>query len=151
MKSGYIIVAVLLISTALAGCSEPPSPPVSEIPKIVIDNEHNPEDNNSTIIFVHGMDEIRYNNISIYINKTRVMFREDTFCTEYKTNLTHFNLTIDICLDEKKYNYNASYKMSPKVDIVYKITYLDGDTKKIKQGQLPYVERANMMEESDNA
>ncbi len=151
MKSGHLIVVVLLISVAFAGCSEPPSSPVSELPKIVIDYEHKLEEKNSTIIFIHGMDEIRYTNISIYINESRVLFQNETFSAEHKTNLTHFNLTVNVWLNKEWYNYNATYKVSQKEDMIYKITYSDGETKKVKPEDLPYVERANFMEEEENA
>lgn len=151
MKSGYIIVAVILISVTLAGCSEPPSSPVSEMPKVVIDNEGKPQQQNSTIIFIHGMDEVRYSNISLHINSEEVLFKNETFCAEYRTNLTEFNLTVDIWFEKTWYNFNATLNMSEKKDVAYKITYYDGDTKEIKLDQLPYVERANQMEEKENA
>lgn len=149
MKEGVVAVAVLFIFATMAGCTNPPSPPASEIPKLVVDYDVNEEGKNETILFIHGLDEIRYSRIKLFLDDEEIANETETFSVERRTSLREFNLTVNVTHLEKKYNYNASFEVIGEEDIIYEITYHDEETKEVKLDDLPFIERLNMIEEED--
>lgn len=151
MKKAIIIALVILLSFGVAGCTNPPSPPGSEIPMVIVDyvpsHKYDNVDENHTIIYVHGLDEIRYKNITLKINNKTIQKRNHTYSAEITTNLTEFKLVIDIYHYKKHFNFNATFKISEKKNIMYKITYLDLETKEVEKDELPYTEKLDQIEE----
>ncbi len=147
MKKIWIIALALIINLSVisSGCTDPPEPPGSEIPKLVIDYLGVSEGENQTAIYVHGMDEVRYDNISISINDEVVFNQRERFSIEYRTNLSSFSLEVDIQHEEDYYNYNASIDIIKGKKYVFKITYYDGEINKVKWNNLPYVEKLNLL------
>ncbi len=151
MKKAIIVALVILLSISVSGCTNPPSPPGSEIPMVVVDyvssERYDNVDDNHTIIYVHGLDEIRYKNITIKINNKTVQRRNHTYSAEITTNLTEFELVVDVHHYKKHFNYNATFKISEKKKIMYKITYSDLETKEVEIDNLPYTEKLDQIEE----
>jgi len=151
MKKSLVVALVIFISIGVAGCTNPPSPPGSEIPMVVIDylnsDRYDNIDQNYSIIYIHGLDEIRYKNITITINNETVSKRNHTFSAEVSTNLTEFTLDIDVYHYKKHFNYNATFEISEKKKIMYKITYYDLETKEVERDDLPYTEKLDQIEE----
>jgi len=151
MKRAIIVALVIFISFSIAGCSNPPSPPGSEIPMVVVDyvdsNKYSNINENHSIIYVHGLDEIRYKNISIKINNKTVLSKTHTYSSEVTTNLTKFELNIKVVHYEKSFIYNATFEMSEKKDVMYKITYPDQNTNEVDIDDLPYSEKLDQVEE----
>lgn len=149
MKKGVVAVVILFIFAAMAGCTNPPTPPASEMPKLVIDYDINEEGRNETIIFIHGLDETRYSRITLFIDDEEIANKTDTFSVERRTDLREFNLTVNVTHLEERYNYNASFEVVREEDLIYEITYYDEETKEVKYEDLPLVERLNLMEEEE--
>lgn len=145
---GMIIILILPVM----GCIDStPKPPASEIPKVIIDHNLEGEKYNDSIIYVHGFEETRYKNISISINNETVLHKNDTFAAEFRTNLTIFNLTVNVHSLDKWYNFNATFEILIREENILKITYYDGDIDRIKFNNLPFKETLNMMEEKEDA
>lgn len=151
MKKGMIALVVVLLSLSLAGCFNPPTPPGGDIPKVVLDYDINQDSPNQTIVYVHGVDDVRYNNITLKIDNQTIVHKEHTFCLEHNFSKKQFNLTLDVWLDLEHYNFNASFKVYPKQNVVYQITYYDEEVKNIESNDLPYSEALNLIEEEEDA
>lgn len=151
MNKLCVIALALIINLAAlsAGCTNAPEPPGSEIPKLVIDFLGAKEGRNQTVLYVHGMDEVQYDNISIFLNDELVSSNERSFSMEYRTNLSSFKVAVNVRLEKSLYNYNASIRLVRGKEIVYRITHPDGDIKKVKWDNLPYVERLDVLEEGE--
>ena len=154
MKKAIIVALVVLISISMAGCTNPPSPPGSEIPMVIIDYvssfKYDNVEKNHTIIYVHGLDEIRYENITIKIDNKTVAKRNHTYSLEHTTNLNKFNLTVDVYHNnnnkERYFNFNATFEISDKKKIMYEITYPDLERKEVEKDELPYSEKLDQIE-----
>ena len=158
MKKTIIVALVVLISISMAGCTNPPSPPGSEIPMVIIDYvssfNYDNVDENHTIIYVHGLDDVKYENITIKINNKTVAKRNHTYSLEHNTNLKKFNLTVDVYHnghDERYFNFNATFDIVNKKKIMYKITYSDLEKKEVEKDDLPYSEKLDQIEVDKNA
>lgn len=155
MKKAVLMAIVIILSFSAVGCTEPPSPPGSEIPMVVVDyvNSNNYEDvkENYSIIYVHGLDEVRYKKITINIENDTFPSKNHTYSSEITTNLTKFNLTIHVEQYEKHFTYNATFELSQKKNIMYQITYPNLETEEVKNEQLPFSEKLDQVEENKNA
>jgi len=152
MKKGLIALVVVLLTLSLAGCSNPPKPPGSDIPKLVLDYDIDHDTQNKSIIYVHGVDDVRYTNISLKIDNKTVVYKEEAFCIEYDLYKDRFNITLDVWLELEHYNFNVSVEVFPsfpRQKIVYRLTYYDEEVKKIELNDLPYSEALDLMEEED--
>ncbi len=136
MKRGIAVLVVIAIVMTTLGCTDPPRPPASVIPKLVVD--YNPEAINHTILYVHGIGETRYDNLTLKLDDVIEMEKNDSFSIEYRTNKTQFHITIEIWLDNNFYYYNASYSLVLLDNIVFEITDADGSTTNIRDTGLPY-------------
>ncbi|MFW6072283.1 MAG: hypothetical protein ACOC6U_02150 [Thermoplasmatota archaeon] len=151
MKKVIIVALIIFISFIMAGCSNPPSPPGSEIPMVVVDyipsNRYDNIDENNSIIYVHGLDEVRYQNITIKVNNKTLKTRNHTYSLEVITNLTSFELEVDVYHYDKRFDYRATFNISEKKNIMYQITYPNLETKEVNFEDLPYSEKLEQIEE----
>ncbi len=110
-----VLAAVLLIAGA-TGCLSSPEPPISKIPKVLIDYI---DEENIFSIYVHGTSECKYRNVRIYVEDALVFNENYTFYGAYRTNETEFNITIEVVYQEDPakepthYFYNASIQLMP--------------------------------------
>ncbi len=139
MKRVLAVLVVVIIAMSTLGCTDPPKPPASDLPKLVVD--YNPLSANHTILYVHGIGETRYQNITLKINDDILIQKNDSFSLEYRTNMTQLHIVLELWLDNNFYYYNASYSLVLIEDIVYEITRADGEIDVVRHGDLPYSER----------
>ncbi|GEM_PF-3161956 len=163
MKKYLTIASVILLTISLLGCLNGPSPPGADIPELIV---HNPEENdNKTIINLRAMVLVMFDEITLYLNDTETDETEEahwknSFGPEYTTELSNFHLNIFVRRDEDRYNFNATFELYPEEDIpeekyeedelVYRITYYDGEEEYITRNDLPLIEPLNRMEDEDS-
>jgi len=162
MKKILSIITVLLIVTLLLGCLDAPSVPGFDYPDVIV---YHPEDSeDETIINLRAMELVMFENVVIYINstendETRRVERNDTFGPEVSTTHSHFELDIFVRQEEERYNFNATFELYPEENVpeeyqdeelVYRITFYDGEEDYITRDDLPFTETLNRIEEDDN-
>ncbi len=129
---------VTLFAFATIGCSDPPRPPASDIPILLIDYETTLD--NHTALYIHGRDKTRYDSITLTINEM-VLSKNNSFSLEYHTDLEQFDLEIEIWLGNNFYHHNASYKLTLIDNYVYEVTYPDESITNIRYTDLPFSTR----------
>lgn len=136
----------LLLSISIIGCMDSPTqPPAYNIPKLVID--HAEPEGNTTIIYIHGLEEVKYDNITLKVDNETVEQKFDSFSLEYETNRTEFSLDAYVSHEENRFNFNATLQFSDQEENIYSIEYYDEEIEKLKKDDLPYVERFNQIQE----
>ena len=112
MELRVLGVAVVLLLVMLSlGCLSPPSPPISRIPKVLVDYS---EETGLFTVYVHGMSDYRYERINMTLDNNTVFDENQTYCAVYQTNLSSFNFSISVTDISKQgaspenYFYNAS-------------------------------------------
>lgn len=143
-KTAILIFLAMVVSTAGLGCLDSPPSPASDIPKITVDRL---EEENVTEIYIHGLEEVMYPNITLNLNGETVVERNKTYAVVYRTNLTEFNIYSEIHHDNIYY-FNSTFLVSDEKGVVYEVTDENGDTEKISNDDLPYKERFQEMEEN---
>ena len=104
--------------------------PISSIPSLLIDHHED-----KTEIFVHGLNDFRYTNITLRVtaeNFTQERTREDAFFIYFSTSvfnftLNNFTLNITVWNKNKQYSFNGSIQVAdhaeaPKVLTIYEVT-----------------------------
>jgi hypothetical protein len=88
----------------IAGCIEGPDSPLSTIPTLLFDHI---EDTKETKIFVQGIENTLYGNITIQINNdTRT--EDNTYSLHSSTALTKFALNVTVWFKLKEFEYNGN-------------------------------------------
>ncbi|MFP3871347.1 MAG: hypothetical protein ACOC55_05400 [Candidatus Natronoplasma sp.] len=162
MKKSLSIIMVMFLTVSFLGCLDGPSPPGVDLPEVII---HNPEEKeNESVINIRAMELVMFDEITIYINDTDSGGSEElrwtnSFGPEYTTNLSKFKMDIYVRRDETRYNFNATFELHPEEDIpedeykdeevVYRITFYDGEEKYVSRDDLPVIESLNPMEEEE--
>lgn len=141
MKKFILVIFTLFILLSSFGCIDQPEPPGSDLPRLILDYD---ESTNETIIHMRGMEIIRYDNISIEINETKIT-RQDAFSIEERTELTDFELKIEAVQGEKIYRFNATLHVKPdgnqeshEEDLIFRITYPDEEKELVYRDDLPH-------------
>lgn len=115
--------------------------PVASIPSILIDYN-----NDETEIYVHGMNDFRYSNISMRViidNTTIERTREDTLFMFYNSSAKDLIVNITVWNKNKAYSFNASIQKASQEEAptLLKI-YEDRDnrifTYTLDDGMLPW-------------
>lgn len=108
------VLAVLMLVVASLGCLNPPAPPpMSRIPKVIIDYV----EDDGFAVYVHGMSDYRYERIEIVVNNETLYARNSTFQGSAITHLTVFALNITVTdrpYDDEEveiYYYNATISL----------------------------------------
>jgi len=90
---------------SFAGCIDTPPSPLSSIPRILLDHIVETEE---TKVYVHGLDDHLYSNITIEINDERI--RENyTYSLHLSTSMDRFMLNVTVWDDAKVYEYIGNY------------------------------------------
>lgn len=95
---------IALFLVLMAGCIEGPDSPLSTIPTILIDHF---EDSAETKVFINGIDNTHYNNITIQINDDTVN-ENDTYSLHLSTDLSKFSLNVTVWFKLKEYEYKGN-------------------------------------------
>jgi hypothetical protein len=111
---GAAAVAVFLMALALAfwqGGKDPFVSPVSSIPSMLVDYNLN-----ETEIFIKGLNDFRYTNISVRISGENQSFertRERAYFIFYNTSLANFTVNVTVWNRNKEYTFNGSVQVAP--------------------------------------
>lgn len=103
MRGKFLGLGVIFLLFILTGCTEDP-PPLSGIPTILIDFI---EETEETKVFVQGIDDRLFSNITIEINDTSVT-ENYTYQLHISTSLEYFNLYVSVWDKEKEYEYSGN-------------------------------------------
>ena len=142
---GVAAVVVFLLAIVLAvwqGGRDIFVSPVASVPSILIDYNFNETGFYETEIYIHGMNDFRYSNISMrWTNKTESLerTREDTYFMFFNTPSENFTVNITVWNKDKGYSFNASFQAAtdqeaPKLLTLYEnrddkiFTYILDDT-----------------------
>ncbi|UCF08025.1 MAG: hypothetical protein JSW28_10360 [Thermoplasmata archaeon] len=95
---------LVLLLCFFAGCTNGPPSPLSSIPMLLIDHI---EENKETKVYVHGLDDYRFSNITIQINNVTAT-ENFTYALHLTTILDRFILNVSVWDDLKQYEYAAN-------------------------------------------
>lgn len=87
------LLAAFLVLVGATGCLSSPEPPISRIPKVLIDYI---DDEGIFSVYVHGTSECRYRNVRISIDNSTIFDENYTYYGAYRTNKTYFNMSIEV-------------------------------------------------------
>ena len=136
-----VVVFLMALGLALWGGRDIFESPVASIPSILIDRN-----DNETEIYVHGLNDFRYTNISLRVisdNETFERTREDTYFMFFNSSAENFTINITVWNKNKKYAFNASVlAASPGEDPKVMTLYEDRNDKiytyTLNNGNLPW-------------
>lgn len=103
-------VGMVLFLVLVAGCIEGPDSPLSTIPTILIDYI---EDTEETKIFVQGIENTRYGNITIQVNNETIR-ENDTYSLHMSTKIHKFALNVSVWFKLKEYEYTGNITVVEK-------------------------------------
>ncbi|MBS3781052.1 MAG: hypothetical protein KGY68_00400, partial [Candidatus Thermoplasmatota archaeon] len=89
----------------------------------------------------------------LYLNNSQII-RKDGYSIENRTNLSEFYLEVNATRKDDRYHFNATFDVKPEIveddpreEIIFKITYYDGEEENINKDDLPFIQRLNLVEE----
>jgi hypothetical protein len=106
-----LVFLVCIILAAWRGGQNPFESPISSIPSLLIDYAYN-----ETEIFVHGLNDFRYTNLSITIsNGTNITerSRENSYFIYTTAGFQNFTLNITVMNKKKEYTFNGTIQIAP--------------------------------------
>ena len=101
MHRKYLVFGIVILLFLMAGCIEEPQSPLSSIPMILIDYI---EETEETKVFVHGIDDHLFSNMTIQINEESIC-ENFTYELHLSTTLEKFMLNITVWHKDKEYEY----------------------------------------------
>lgn len=116
---GAAAVAVFLLALGLAvlqGGKDPFESPVSSIPSILIDYNMQGVVANETELYVKGLNDYRYTNMTIRVaggNQTFERTREGAYFIFFNTSLANFTINVTVWNKNKEYTFNGSVQIAP--------------------------------------
>lgn len=143
-------IIILVLASILTGCADPPAPPATEIPRVVVDFLEREDDTNSTIFYIHGVEDTRYTNISLYINNTLVSNVRDSYSLEYHADGVEFNVSIRVQKEEQMFYFTGLFILVNEDDLIYNLIQNE-EIEEIKRHQLPFINRLSRTGEEENA
>jgi len=154
MKRYISIIFILILVVSSLGCLDSPEPPGADIPRLIVDYDEGPNETFETIIHLRGMEAIRFENMTLYLNGTQVLPKRDGYSLEYRTNRSEFHLEVNATRKERRYNFNATFTVRPEgypgEEVIFKITHYDGEDEYIDEDDLPFIRILNLVEEEEN-
>ncbi|MEF8873489.1 MAG: hypothetical protein V5A88_02330 [Candidatus Thermoplasmatota archaeon] len=162
MKKTLSITLVLLLTASFPGCLNGPSPPGADLPELIV---HHPEEKeNETVMNIRAMELVLFDEVTLYLNDTVTGESEElhwnnSFGPEHTTHLPEFEVDVYVRDGEDRYNFNATFELYPdegvpedeyEEEVVYRITYYDGEKEYITKDDLPTIEPLNPMEDEDS-
>jgi hypothetical protein len=136
-----VLVFLLALVLAVWGGKDPFISPISSIPSLLIDQNHN-----ETEIFVKGLNDFRYTNMTITIageNQTYERNREDAYFVYFNTSMANFTVNITVWNRDREYTFNGSVQVaspdeSPKLMTLYEEKRDRINTYTLDTGNLPW-------------
>jgi hypothetical protein len=108
MRRKLSSVGIVLFLVLVAGCIGGPDSPLSTIPTILIDHI---EDTQETKVYVQGIENTLFGNITIQINDGTL--RENhTYSLHMSTKLNKFALNVTVWFKLKEYQYTGNITIS---------------------------------------
>lgn len=107
MQKKLSFISIIVFLVLLAGCTEGPPSPLSSIPTILIDHI---EDIEETKIYVHGIEDTLYGNITIQIN-SETELENFTYSLQTSTILNKFFINVTVWYKVKEYEYNGNFTL----------------------------------------
>lgn len=158
MKRYLSVVFIFILIVSSFGCVETPEPPGADIPSLIVDYDEGNNNTFETIIHVRGMEPIRFENMTLYLNGTQII-RRDGFSIEHRTNRSEFELEVNATRKEKRYNFEGNFTVRPEVnendfgdEVMFKLTYYDDEEEQeeyIEEDELPFQRILNLVEEEE--
>jgi hypothetical protein len=111
---GAAAVVVFLMAFALAlwgGNRSFQESPISTIPSILIDIELN-----ETAIYIHGLNDFRYTNMTVRITHENTTFEKvkyDAYFIDYNSSEANFTMNVTVWNRNKEYAFNGSIQRAP--------------------------------------
>ncbi|UCG68225.1 MAG: hypothetical protein JSV09_10405 [Thermoplasmata archaeon] len=105
MHRKYLGLSIILFLAFFLGCVDAPKSPVSKIPTILIDHI---EETEETKVFVHGIENHLFSNITIEINDVRVT-ENFTYELHAASHLHKFMLNVTVWEEKKEYEYRGNF------------------------------------------
>lgn len=133
MQGKYLSLGVVLLLCFFIGCTNGPKSPLSAIPTILIDHV---EETEETKVYVHGIDDTLFSNITIQINEKSVM-ENFTYELHMPTSLKKFVLNVSVWDEDKEYIYTGNFTLFSEDDQI-KIEVQDFRHKDPTESSLPY-------------
>ncbi len=107
MHGKYLTLSIVLLLSLFVGCTNGPESPLSTIPMILIDHI---EETEETKVFVHGIDDTLFSNITIQINED-ISTENFTYELHMSTSLEKFMLNISVWDKKKQYEYTGNFTL----------------------------------------
>ena len=104
MHRKYVGLGFVLLLYLSVGCTNGPQSPISTIPTILIDHI---DDTEETKVFVHGVEDHLFSNITIWINEEGIT-ENFTYELHTSTYLQNFELNVLVWDKEKQYEYTGN-------------------------------------------
>ncbi|MFW6048136.1 MAG: hypothetical protein ACOC87_02420 [Candidatus Natronoplasma sp.] len=158
MKRYISVIFILILVVSSLGCLDSPEPPGADIPRLIVDYDEGPNETFDTIIHVRGMEPVRYENLTLYLNGTQII-RQNSFSIEHRTNRSKFKLEVNATRKEKRYNFKGNLTARPEVEendhgdeVIFKLTYHDDQELKeeyLEEADLPFQKALNQVKEEE--
>lgn len=129
----YYGLGIVIILSLFAGCNSGPQSPLSTIPMILIDHI---EENGETKVFVHGIDDHLFSNITLQINE-KTLTENLTYELHIPTFLKEFMLNVTVWDALKHYEYTGNFTLLSE-DEEIKMEITDLNHKEPIEESLPY-------------
>jgi hypothetical protein len=107
MQRKISFMGIVIFLFVLAGCTQGPPSPLSSLPTILIDHI---EETEETKVFVQGIENTLYGNITIQLNNETVT-ENFTYGLHITTNLHKFILNITVWYELKEYDYTGNFTL----------------------------------------
>ena len=101
MHGKLVSLGFIIFMCTFSGCVEPPPSPLSSIPRILLDHI---EETEETKVYVHGLDDHLFSNITIEINDATIT-ENYTYSLHLTTKLEEFALNVSVWDKLKEYEY----------------------------------------------
>ena len=133
MLGKLVSLGFIIFICSFSGCVEPPPSPLGSIPRILIDHIGEDEE---TKVYVHGLDDHLFSNITMQINGNSVT-ENYTYALHLTTTLEKFALNITIWDELKEYQYMGNFTVLHNDDEITLEIQDDRNEEPIKRS-LPY-------------
>jgi hypothetical protein len=107
MHGKLVSLGFIIFLCSFSGCIDPPPSPLGSIPRVLIDHI---EDDEETKIYIQGLDDYLYSNITIQINNNTIT-ENYTYGLHLTTTLEKFALNISVWDELKEYEYMGNFTM----------------------------------------
>lgn len=104
MHRKLVSLGFIIFVCSFSGCIDTPPSPLSSIPRILLDHITETEE---TKVYVHGLDDHLFSNITIEINNATIT-ENYTYSLHLTTKLEEFALNVTVWHELKEYEYRGN-------------------------------------------